>query len=721
MNKLGIMTETRRNALRPTSLAVGIIISCLAIVFVSLHAAYPSTAATAKFLGYLLVFNLLPGFVVTRLILPRAKEGGVYLIFSLGIGILTNALAITALWSIGQLYFLFMLPVLAGGIAIMRLSRVSLTELFADQKVESNGFCWILGTLFLCFTALLGVGFINAGEYVESFSFHAAFQGVIIRGLEFGWPPPNLTLPEVAWSYNYLAHLWLLGVKLTTGLPIDVLVTRYGPVLLGGASASLMLAFGRYVVGLVWWIAALPVICVYWVIGIAPISSGLFASFMPFGANLILSPFLGILAFFVTLAFVLEKRSTQRSYLFVRIATLGVLIFLATGARGVCPPILLCALALRSIVSRRQNEKLRENIVDLVAAIAGFAAGLVFFFTVGTGFSGAGVLKFTGQPFSLLTGADQDVMTLGRTLTGWGFAALPAGMVAFAVIVIFQAAFLTPALPTAFMEMRKRSRDADILLIGSAIAGIVAVFLTEAPGLSHYTFLYFANISLSLLGGLGLQHTIHTIRSENHQSWRSLRFRLAALVMISLLACLHLVQLPIGTVKWVGNHWAASALSLASFSSEPLPPLARCMRDQDAELLATAHRASPAAVVILLTEDSCGSFWWIVRSPVQTLGEYSLSYVPGRAMESALQEKIVLQGQHMSDALASARRGILDVPDVIAIAKTFNNQGPVFVMAARRLTVQADAVLQMIDANDSFVLWQIFAPGHDQTAFQPVR
>jgi hypothetical protein len=193
------------------------------------------------------------------------------------------------------------------------------------------------------------------------------------------------------------------------------------------------------------------------------------------------------------------------------------------------------------------------------------------------------------------------------------------------------------------------------------------------------------------------------------------------LVMISLLACLHLVQLPIGTVKWVRNHWAASALSLASFSSEPLPPLARCMRDQDAELFATAHRISPAAVVILLTENNCGSFWWIVRYPVQTLAGYSLSYVPGRATEPALRDRIVIQGQHMGHAYASAARGILDVSDVIAIAKTFNNQGPVFVVAARGLTVQADAVLQLIDANDAFALWQIFASGHDQTAFQPVR
>ena len=165
----------------------------------------------------------------------------------------------------------------------------------------------------------------------------------------------------------------------------------------------------------------------------------------------------------------------------------------------------------------------------------------------------------------------------------------------------------------------------------------------------------------------------------------------------------------------------ASALSLASFSSEPLPPLATCVRDQDAALVATAHRMSPAAVVILLTQNYCASFWWIVRSPVQSLSEYVLAYVPGRAAEPALGDKIVIQGQHMNHALASAARDILDVPDVIAVAKTFDNQGPVFVMAPRRLTVQADAVLQMIDANDSYALWQIFASGRDQTAFQPVR
>ena len=313
------MNYTRQSALRSTTFSVAIGVSCLAVVFVSLHAAYPSIFAATKFLGYVLVFNLLPGFVITRLILPGAKEAAVFLIFSLAVGIAANVLVVTALWSVGELHFLFLLPILAGGIAITGFGRANLTELFAGPEVGRNALGWIVGTLFVCVTALLGVGLIYSGDLIDSHSMHSAFQGVIIRGLELGWPPPNLLLPEVAWSYNYAAHLWLLGVKLTTGLPIDVLVTRYGPVFLGGASAALMAAFGRYVVGLWWWIAALPVICVYWVIGVPPIAGELFASFMPYGANLILSPFLAILIFFLTLAFVLEEGSTPNS-LVVRIS-----------------------------------------------------------------------------------------------------------------------------------------------------------------------------------------------------------------------------------------------------------------------------------------------------------------------------------------------------------------------------------------------------------------
>ena len=201
------MNDIRQSVFRSATFTVAIIISCLAIAFVSLHATYPLTGATLKFLGYVLIFNLLPGLVVARLILPRAEEAGVYLIFSLGFGIAINALTVTVLWSVGQLSFLFMLPAVAAGVLVTGFRRLHFSDFFTARKPGRSVFHWAFVTLFLCFTALLGIGLIQSGDPGDAFSEHAAFQGVIIRGLEFGRPPPNLLLPELTWSYNYLAHL----------------------------------------------------------------------------------------------------------------------------------------------------------------------------------------------------------------------------------------------------------------------------------------------------------------------------------------------------------------------------------------------------------------------------------------------------------------------------------------------------------------------------------
>jgi len=612
-----------------------------------------------------------------------------------------------------------MLPVLAIGATIVRFRHTDISAFFAGRQGGFNNLWCILGSLFFCFTALLGVGFTVTGDYLEGYSEHSAFQGVIIRGLEFGWPPPNLLLPEVAWSYNYAAHLWILGVKLTTDLPIDVLVARYGPLFLGGASAAMVVAFGRYVVGLAWWIAFLPVVCVYWVIGIPSISGGLLANFMPFAGNLILSPFLGIMVFLLTLAFVLGEPDATRSYPVFRTVTLALLVFLATGARGVCPPILLCALALRLLVATwRKEGSWRKNTIDLVAAIVGFAAGLRFFFTVGTEFSGTGALKFTGQPFSFLAG-DQTVLTLAHTLMRWGIPSLLAGIAAFVVIAVFQAAFLTPALPAWFAEFRRRPRNADLLLAGCAIAGTAGFFLTEAPGLSHVSFLYFSELSMSLLAARGLQRMIPAMRRKIR---RSRCLEAVAIALTVLLCCLHLSQLPMKTVAWIGERWSASAFSLVELSSLPLPRVAQCMRDQDADLFASAGRVSQAAVVIVIpipAAGHCETFWWVANFPLQTLSDYLLTFVPGRASDPVLQNKILTDQQHMWHAMGSAAQGILDAPDLVAIAKTIDDRRPVFVMAPRGLSVGTDAALQRVGADDRFALWQVSGNSGDQTVSRP--
>ena len=69
-----------------------------------------------------------PASLSRGLSVPGVKEEGVFLIFSLGVGIAANVLVVTALWSIGELYFLFVLPILAGGIAIAGFRRANLAD-----------------------------------------------------------------------------------------------------------------------------------------------------------------------------------------------------------------------------------------------------------------------------------------------------------------------------------------------------------------------------------------------------------------------------------------------------------------------------------------------------------------------------------------------------------------------------------------------------------------
>ena len=700
------MNDASLSATKSLTLKGAILACCFCIFFVSLHAVFPSGTASVKFLGYVVIYNFLPGLVVTRLILPRLTEVSAFLVFSLAVGVVVNTLLMTMLWSMDLLRFFLFLPVIFLIVAIGCFRRLQLSN-YTGRLSEAVSAQWILGAVFWSLTALLGIGFIYSSDFNDSFSAHAAFQGVIVRGLEAGSPPPNLLLPGVAWSYNYAAHLWILGVNQTTGLSIEVLVSRYGPLFLGGTSAALLSAFGRHVLRLDWWIAALPVFCVYWLIGITPISGAVFASFMPFAANLILSPFLAIMVFLLAIAVASESNSGTPRSMTTRFALLAAFAFLITGARGVCGPILLCAFALRALVSVLRSKNSKLSIVDLAAVATGFAGGLRLFFTVGTGFTGTGVLKFTGQPFTFLAG-DQPVLTLAQTLMEMRVPWLPAAVVAFCAIAIFQGAFLTPALTVSFVELRKTPKDSYLLLIGSGIAGLAGFFLTVAPGLSHVSFLYFSNISFSLLGACGLQKLLLGFELK---SWRNLRFETAVLALVFVLAAIHFAQLPMRTVAWVGEQWMIAADSVARLFPERTINLAECSLEEDSDLFAKASQTATAPVVIVIPaqHSNCGPFWWIVRSPIQTLSDYMLEYVPGTTEDPTLRNTIRTQKLGMEKALALAKKGDLDVEDLLAIASTMGGSRPVFVMAPRNLKSAPDSRMRPIGASNTFALWRLDA------------
>jgi hypothetical protein len=484
-------------------LAIGL--GCLGLAVISLQAVYPSIESVIRFGAYVFAFNLVPGLVATALVLP-ALRGPLFLIFGLAAGIVVNLLTLIPLWFMGWMQGFWLLPAASLAMLTSRTVRLRLRDVSAGLRTGGGGIRWLAGTFFLCLTALLGMAHVLSGDPGDGFSFHFAFQGIIVRGIEQGWPPPNLLIPDLPWSYNYAAHLWVMGASQIAGLPVDVLVARYAPLFLSAMAAAVMLGFGRRTLGLSWSLAVLAVMCPFWVVGVPPIAAGVFGTFMPFGAILIMSPFLAIVVFFLELLIILEGNPSRGAWRFL---ILAVLTFLATGARGVCPPILLCAVSLRLLFAwYRNSTNAWQEFVDLCALAAGFAAGLWFFFTIGSGFSGTGFVKFTGQPFNFLNDPGQYILVVPHVLTNLGFPKLVAGMVAFILIAVFQAGFLTPSLPIQIAAMRRHPQSSEILLLGSSIAGVAGVFLTEAPGYSHFSFIYFANVSLPLLGAQGLHRLI---------------------------------------------------------------------------------------------------------------------------------------------------------------------------------------------------------------------
>ena len=675
-------------------LAIGL--GCLGLAVTSLYAIYPSIDSVARFIAYVFVFNLVPGLVATLLLLP-AIRGCLFPVFGLATGIAINLLAFTPLWLMGWVQGLWLLPPAALAMLTSRSLRLRLREASAGLGVGGSGIRCLAGAFFLCITGLLGAAHVLSGDPGDAFSFHFAFQGVIVRGLEQGWPPPNLLIPSVPLSYNYAAHLWVMGASRIAGLPVDVLVARFAPVFLAATAAAVMLGFGRHILGLPRWLTVLAVMCPFWVVGVPPIAAGIFGTFMPFGGTLILSPFLAIILFFLVLLLILEGDPSGGTWRFL---VLAALIFLATGARGVCPPILVCAVSLRVLFAWRRNSNgAWQELADLCALSAGFAAGLWFFFTLGRGFSGTGFIKFTGQPFDFLNDSSQYLLVVPHVLTHLGLSKLVAGMVAFMLIAVFQAGFLTPGLPVQIISMWRRPKISEIMLLGSAIAGIAGVFLTEAPGYSHFSFIYFANVSLPLLGAQGL----HQLKSRRI---RATRYLFPCYGSVVLLAFMQLAQLPWPTVTWLAQHWLLAAVQRTPATTTQI---ATCLRDADVDLFSQA-RLAPGQIVLFLPRAPsatfyCETLWLVVRTPSQAISDYALSFIPGTAYP-ALDQILRLRKQHMSAALNSASGGVLSVPDVLSIAGTLPPGQSLIVFAERTLVPNPGSRLEWVAANDRFNIWR---------------
>ncbi|WP_376098583.1 hypothetical protein ACE7GA_08885 [Roseomonas sp. CCTCC AB2023176] len=679
--------------------------------FGALMLARPSAGEAGRVLLYVLLFNLLPGVAAARLLLGPARGAADVALLALPAGIVANLLAAVLAWPTGASWLPWTLPPAGAALLAMTIRRGREGPRWPAWKDVPR---WAGVALLLAVTSLVGMANVLAGDPGDAFSFHSAFQAIIVRGLERGWPAPNLLLPDTNWSYNHAAHLWVLGAARVTGVPVDALVARYGPVVLAGAAAAGLVAAGRIALGLPGWAAALALGPVFWVAGIPAVLGQVFGTFVPFSGVLLLSPFLALAVFLIAVIAVVEwpggDSGEQSGGRYGLPLLLFALCFLGTGARAALPPVLICALGLRAAVAlwTRRTVPWRET-ADVAAAILGFAAGLWLFFRPDAGLNGLGFVQFNGHPFRYLTEPSQYLLTLPHLLTGAGLPALAAGVIAFLVLALGQAGFLAPALPAGLARYEdgrggdRRGGDgrggdgrgaAVLLLAGAAFAGISALFLTEAPGYSQFSFVHFANASLALLGALGLSRLVAD------RGWRR-PAGLAALVSVAALAVLHAGQFRGPALDWLA---ARAVPGLAA----PVPPVATCLDPADAALMERV--TEPRAVVILIprTPDGtflCRTFWAVARSGVQGMSHYALTFVPGRA-EGPLGRLLAERGGIMTAALATAAGGALPGAEMLRLRATLDPARPAYALTDTSLVGVPDGA-EVVARGVAFTLWRL--------------
>ena len=487
-----------------------------------------------------------------------------------------------------------------------------------------------------------------------------------------------------------------------------------GPVFFPGCAAAMVFAFGRFILGLPSWAAALPVVCVFWVVGTPPIATGVFGTFIPFGAALIMSPALAFAVFLFIQTLVIESLARRPGGEPWTALAIGAATFVATGARGVAGPILLCALGLLWAASIRRGA-FGGALLHLMAAGVGFAAALVVFFTVGSDFSGTGFVNFVGQPFTTLLAPGQYLFTVPGTLIGLGVPALAAAAVAFVMIAAFQAGFLTPAffyrLPSMF---REGPSNAELLLLGAGVAGTVAFSLTQAPGYSHVSFLQYANVSFSLLGALGLVSALQSRIGSGvigRGGW--LRHPLVALTGALLL--LHLSEVPTSSLRWLGGGAVAGTVALLQpWEGRPpgAEPSASCkVREPDVDLVAAAWKEAADAVIVQVPDGKafsggCEAFWWIVLRPVQTINNFALAFLPGRPRGN-LRDILARRTAHLAVAISKAREGVLATDDLVAVAATVQGGHPVFAIVPEGLRHVGSGEVRRLAGNDRLVLLRL--------------
>jgi len=669
------------------------------IVFITILVSwFPLTGAsvldTAKSLVYFVLYYLLPGLALFIFFNWKENRFEHILLWSLAIGIAIQPFYLFPAYRYGYQYLTLIIPV-CSLIYLVTYKKDNIKLKIKQSATHYNSFkvfltligfsifIWI--TVYICFADIYSYPRVDP-NYIN--------QTITTRTLQANFPPINAYVEGVILSYNYGIHLGMSF--LSNFLDIDrlVVVSCIFPIFLIIILILLVYLFTNTFLELPWLISLFVVINLFWVFSFGPINNQLYgAVFVPPNIRLI-----GPIAAFI--AFLVGVRALTQSVQKINFQAISLLLFIAviefsiTAFRAPGGLILICAAIYSltmSLINKKEN--LLFALMKIGALIIGFYLAMKVFFS--TNINGTSFIDI-GFTFNWL--AERNKFWIAMFLKDLGFSSFFSGLATYMVMALMQATFLMPSflyyILNHFNPLKLPIKEN--LLIGASIAGVSGTLLTSSGGGSHFSFIHYANLSMSLIGAAGLYSLMRKFGNlSNIKKYLSI----LVLIFIVFLTFISLWELCNHGLNRGHNYNRTLPLSL---------PIEYPVLNIDAEIEPLVKTLKPEDTVLFVPFISkrSGSALIMARYNVNMLADLNIirMYAGWETdISKTLKDRLKLARKIENDA----KDGAVDSVLLAKLATTIIKQPQIFfIIASRDVSFSDDERLEFIKRTNSYQLYK---------------
>ena len=467
-----------------------------------------------RYLGYELVFVIVPGWLLYRAISPRSRSRLAQIAIGWPLGLVAEIALFSLTAALDARDLFYATPVLVGVPAALvwwRRSRASLPEKESERAGPSFGAAqrWAIAGVCLAVVAYFGLsifarspipGSVPNVLYAEDLLFGIAMAAEAQQH----WPLQTPQISGMTLHYHYFAHLHIAGIAQVTGIDTSIVVLRLFLVPLTALLLLQVALLARSVSGLAW--AGPVAAALVALVGEVDLVTPQLAPFQGISTILLWSSpsyLLGLVMFvplIALLAGLLEPRVRARiGGALGRRESWALVIALALGAAGakvVALPLVGAGLfACLALVWLRARKLEPTALIGLALCLGIFAAAVLVLYATGGGGMHLGIGGSFEQMPALLLVRDALPDSLAAEVALWGIK-----LILFTVLLVG-----APLLGLVWYFRRGgQVGKVEAFLLGTTATGMLAFLLAEHDSSATFYFAFYGVIAATPLAATGL-------------------------------------------------------------------------------------------------------------------------------------------------------------------------------------------------------------------------